>query len=119
MAALGRQFLRINDILMPETSSFEELHEHLENVFQTEDGHDLAVRIRPMKRTFNVAWEGADQTLKYNAEYFCNARTVTVTFDNATITCRARDLKESLVRYSNRYDGSKGLWDISFTLKEI
>lgn len=119
MAALGRQFLTIDNILLPETSSFEIEHEHLENVFQTEDGHDVSVRIRPMKRTFNVAWEGADQTLKAYAEYFCNARTVTVLFDNSTIFCRARDLKESLVRYSNRYTGSKGLWNISFTLKEI
>ena len=119
MAALGRQFLTVNSILLPETSSFDIDFETIEKEFQTEDGHDKSIIVRSGKLVFNCAWEVADDTLKTNAESICRHRTVSVVFNGQTYTCRARELKESMVRYSNRYSGSKGLWNISFKLKEI
>lgn len=119
MAGLGSKFLTINSTLLPETSDFSIDYEVVENEYKTEAGTDTSVLVRAGKHTFNCSWEGADDTFKGQAESFCSAATVTLVLDSVSYTCRARDLKEKLVKYSNRYDGSKGLWDISFTLKEI
>lgn len=119
MAGLGTKFLTIDSTLLPETSDFSIDIETVENEYKTEAGTDTAVLVRTGKHVFNCSWEGADDTFKAQAESFCAAATVTVLLDSVSYTCRARDLKEKMVKYSNRYNGSKGLWDISFTLKEI
>lgn len=119
MAALGKKFLTINNNLLPETSSFEINPQMVEKVFQTEAGTTRSIVIRASKKTFTAGWEGADATHKNLCETFCAASVVSLTFDGSTYTCRARNLKESLVQYSNRYPGSAGLWDISFDLEEI
>lgn len=119
MAGLGTKFLTIDSTLLPETSDFSIDIETVENEYKTEAGTDTSVLVRTGKHVFNCSWEGADDTFKTQAESFCAAATVTVLLDSVSYTCRARDLKEKMVKYSNRYNGSKGLWDISFTLKEI
>lgn len=119
MAGLGTKFLTIDSTLLPETSDFSIDIETVENEYKTEAGTDTSVLVRTGKHVFNCSWEGADDTFKAQAESFCAAATVTVLLDSVSYTCRARDLKEKMVKYSNRYNGSKGLWDISFTLKEI
>lgn len=119
MAALGRQFLTINGNLLPETSDFGIDVETVENTFRSEAGKDKGVIVRTGKHVFSPSWKGATDTYKTLFESFCAAATVTLTFDGVDYTCRARDLNEKLVSYSNRYDGSKGLWDISFTLTQV
>lgn len=119
MAALGKKFLTINGTLLPETSSFDVSPEMVEKVMQTEAGTTASIIVRASKKKFSVAWEGADDTLKNQCETFCSSATVTLVFDGNTYTCRARNLKESLVRYSNRYAGSAGLWDLSFDMEVI
>lgn len=119
MAGLGKQFLTINNNLLPETSDFGIDYQMIENEFQTEAGTDTSIIVRAGKHIFTPSWVGATSTYKALFEGFCAAQTVTVVFDGVTYTCRARDLKEKLTKYSNRYEGSQGLWDISFTLKEI
>lgn len=119
MAALGKKFLTIDSNLLPETSSFEVNPQLIEKVFQTEAGTTKGLFIRASKKTFTAGWESANDTHKNLCETFCASPTVSLTFDGATYTCRARNLKESLVQYSNRYTGSAGLWDISFDLEEI
>ena len=119
MAGLGRQFLTIDGNALPETSSFDVEIETVEKAFKTEAGTDAGILIRTNKHKFTPKWDGATSTYKTMFETFCASPTVTVVFDGTTYTCRARNLKESLARYSNRYEGSQGLWDISFTLEEI
>jgi hypothetical protein len=119
MAALGKKFLTINSNLLPETSSFEVNPQMVEKVFQTEAGTTRCIVIRASKKTFTVGWEAQSATHKSLCETFCASPTVSLVFDGVTYTCRARNLKESLVQYSNRYSGSAGLWDISFDLEEI
>lgn len=119
MAALGKKFLTINSTLLPETSSFDVNQEMVEKVMQTEAGTTASIIVRASKKKFSVAWEGADDSLKTQCETFCSSATVTLVFDGNTYTCRARNLKESLVRYSNRYSGSAGLWDLSFDMEVI
>ena len=119
MAALGKKFLIIDGNLLPEASSFVIKPEMVEKVMQTEAGTTVSIIVRASKRKFSVAWKGADDTLKTQCETFCSSATVTLVFDGYTFTCRARNLKESLVRYSNRYTGSAGLWDLSFDLEVI
>ena len=119
MAALGSAYLTINGNALHETSSFSIEPQTVENVFQTEDGHDTAISIRAAKFRYKCGWENAPDSFRTLAEGFCADPTVTVIFDNTTRTMRARNLKEVLVRYSNRYSGSKGLWNISFDLEEI
>ena len=119
MAALGKKFLTINSNLLPETSSFEISPQMIEKVMQTEAGTTVSIIVRASKKKFTVAWESADDALKTQCETFCSSATVTLVFDGGTYNCRARNLKESLVRYSNRYTGSAGFWDISFDLEVI
>ena len=119
MAGLGSQYITIDNVPLPETASFDIDVKVIEDVFQTEAGTDVAIVTRYGKHTINLAWEGATATFKNQAEAFCSQASVTVAFESSTWICRARDLKEKLVRYSNRYNGSKGLWDISFTLEEM
>lgn len=119
MAALGKKFLTIDSNLLPETSSFEIDRPMVEKVMQTEAGTTASIIVRSSKAKFTAAWEGADDTLKTQCETFCSSATVTLVFDGGTYTVRARNLKESLVRYSNRYTGSAGLWDISFDMEVV
>lgn len=117
--ALGNTYLTINGNALHETSSFSISPQVVEKLFQTEDGHDKGILIRASKLKMSVGWENAPDTFKALAEGFCSAATVTVLFESSTYTMRARNLKEDLVRYSNRYSGSNGLWNISFDLEEI
>lgn len=119
MAGLGRQFLTINNNVLPETSGFDIDIQTIEKSFVTEDGYDKTILIRTGKHVFSISWTGATSSHKTLCESFCSLPTVTLVFDGGTYTCRARGLKEKLVQYSNRYDGSQGLWDVSFTLEEI
>ena len=119
MAALGRQFLTINNTALPETSKFSIDILVKEKVFETEDGHDQGIMVRAGKHKFSVAWEGATDAHKTLCEGYCTTGTVTLLFNGSSYTCRARNLKQELVRYSNRYAGSAGLWNISFDLEEV
>lgn len=119
MAALGRKFITINGNLLPETSKFDIDPQMVEKVMKTEAGTTTSIIVRQRKKKFSVAWEGADDTHRHLCEDFCAASTVTLVFDGETYTCRARNLKESMIRYSNRYSGSKGLWNISFDMEAI
>lgn len=119
MASLGSTYLTINGNALHETSSFSIEPKVVENVFQTESGSDTGILIRGSKVKMSAAWENAPDSFRTLAEQFCSAASVTVIFDGTTRTMRARNLKESMVRYSNRYDGSKGLWNISFDLEEL
>ena len=119
MSALGNTYLTINSNALHETSSFSIEPQTIENVFQTEDGHDTAISIRAAKYKYVCGWENAPDSFRILAESFCALPTVTVLFESSTRIMRARNLKETLVRYSNRYSGSKGLWNISFDLEEI
>ena len=119
MAGLGRQFLTINGNALHETSGFTIDTKTVEKTFMSEDGYDKSILIRTGKHVFSPSWTGATSAHKALCETFCSLPTVTLVFDGGTYTCRARNLKTKLVRYSNRWDGSNGLWDISFTLEEI
>ena len=119
MAALGKKFLTIDGNLLPETSSFSIEPQMIEKVKQTEAGTTTSIIVRSSKPKFTAAWEGADDTHKALCETFCSSATVTLMFDGGTYTVRARNLKETLVRYSNRYTGSAGLWDISFDMEVV
>lgn len=119
MAGLGSTYLTINGNALHETSSFSIEPKMVENMFQTEDGHDTGVIIRAGKYKMSVGWENAPDTMKTLCEGFCTAATVTVLFGSSSYTMRARNLKCDLVRYSNRWDKSKGLWNISFDLEEL
>lgn len=119
MAALGKKFITINSNLLPECSSFSVEPQMVEKVMQTEAGTTTSIVVRPSKKKFSVAWESADDAHKTLCEGFCSAATVTLLFNGTSYTCRARNLKESMVQYSNRYTKSAGLWDISFDLEEI
>lgn len=120
--ALGNTYLTINGNALHETSSFSISPQVVEKLFQTEDGHDKGILIRASKLKMSVGWENAPDTFKTLCEGFCSSATVTVVFNGNTYTMRARNLKEDLVRYSNRYSGSfstNGIWNISFDLEEI
>lgn len=119
MAALGKQFITIDGNLLPETSSFDVNPEMVEKVMQTEAGTTASIIVRASKRKFSVAWEGADDTLRDLCETFCSSATVTLAYGGYIFTVRARHLKENLVRYSNRYKGSAGLWNLSFDMEVI
>ena len=119
MSALGKNYLTINSTAQPEPSKFDVDVAVIENTYQTESGHDVGVLVRTGKHTFSVAWEAASDTHKNNCETYCAAATVTVTFNGSNYTCRARNLKTNMTRYSNRWGGSAGLWDISMDLIEV
>lgn len=119
MSALGSQYIGINSTLLPETASFDIDREVIEKVFQSEAGTDITVVKRYGKRKYSLSWEGADDTFRAQVEGYCDSASVSVSFNGESFTARARNLKEKLVRYSNRYSGSAGLWDISFDLEEI
>ena len=119
MAALGKKFITINNNLLPECSSFSVEPQMVEKVMQTEAGTTASIVVRASKKKFSVAWESADDTHKTLCEGFCSAGTVTLLFNGTSYICRARNLKENMVQYSNRYTKSAGLWDISFDLEEI
>ena len=78
MAALGKQFFKINNTDQPESSQFNISHQVVENIFQTEDGYDTGIVVRSNKHKFSVAWVAADDTHKGNCETYCSAPTVTL-----------------------------------------
>lgn len=119
MSSLGSTYLTINNNALHETSSFDMEPQVVEKVFQTEDGHDQTILVRTGKYKYKAAWEGAPDTLRLLLETFNAASTVSVLFEGTTRTMRARNLSAHLVRYSNRYSESSGLWDLSIDLEEI
>ena len=109
--------LSINSTALPEPASFNCSYKTVEKVMTTEDGYDRTILVRTGKGVFSLSWEGADSTFKQTVEGYAALSSVTFN-DGTSHTCRCRNLKANLVRYSNRYTGSDGLWDISFDLEE-
>lgn len=109
--------LSINNTALPEPSSFNCSYGTVEKVMTTEDGYDRTILVRTGKGKFSLGWEGADSTFKTTVEGYAALANVTFN-DGVDHVCRCRNLKANLVRYSNRYTGSDGLWDISFDLEE-
>lgn len=109
--------LSINSTALPEPASFNCDYDTIENVMRTESGKDRSNLKRTGKGKYSLSWEGADSTFKATAEGYAALQSVTFN-DGTEHLCRCRNLKAKLVRYSNRYTGSDGLWDISFDLEE-
>lgn len=117
---LGSQYLTINGTALHETSSFSMEYTTIENIFQTEAGTDAGTLTRANKLKMSVGWENCpSDAFRATILSYCALPTVTVVFNSDSYTMRARNYKEELVRYSNRYSGSNGIWNISMTLEEI
>ena len=119
MAGLGNTYISIDGNNLPETSSFSIEPQYIEKVFQTESGNDVIISIRSSKVKMACSWERLPAATKDLCVGFCSSPSVTVTFDSSTYLMRARNIKMELIRYSNRYSGSKGLWNVSFDLEEF
>lgn len=107
---LGR-YIKIDNELMPNPTSFSYKYNPDENVFTSEAGTEMS-NIRRLDRLSFSASFNCSSALKEKLETKCLAPSVTVSIDNCTaITGRLRlggDV--SLVENSERVGGTQGLW---------
>lgn len=91
----------------------------IENVMTSKSGKDLITATRLAKKEFTVSWEGLTYSEMSALEAYTYLNSVTVTWESNTYTCRARNGQSKMIRYSERYTKSDGMWNFSMTLTEL
>ena len=115
---LGRQFLKIDNVILPRTTGFDFELEAVESVSQSEAGTDLVVTTRLDKHIFKADWTVSSFWLD-KFEAICKEKTVVVPYKDVDYTCRARGFAPQLIEDSENIEGTDGLWKISLTLTEV
>ena len=115
---LGKEFLKVDGVSLPTTSSFKYSFDEKETVNTSEAGTDIVSVIRLDKHIFEATWQLTSSWLD-QFERFCKKKSVMLTYREKKYECRARGFSPELVEHSESIEGTDGLWKISITFTEI
>lgn len=113
---LGK-YIKINNTLMPNPTSFSMAYPPDENVFTSEAGTQLSNIRRLDRLTFSASFNCTDR-MRDTLIGYCQTPSVTVQIDNGTATdgrLRLGDI--GLVEDSEMVNGTQGLWTVSVTFE--
>lgn len=116
--ALGNNYLKFNDVYIPNPESMSVDYENIENVAQSEAGTNLAIVTRLQKRTFNCTFNCTSAWLT-NFKSMCGLSSGTLLWLGESIEAMARITNAALQPYSEHADRTNGLWVITVTFTEV
>lgn len=116
--ALGRNYLTLNGVSLPNPDNWQIKYNHIESVKQSEAGDDLGIVTRLNKRTFSASFNstsyGADKL-----KQICSLTTCTLVYRGESITVRPRLNVDKLQSGSEYLSNTDGLFVVSLTLTEV
>lgn len=115
---LGKEYIKINGIAIPNPVAFKTANTPIENVSQSESGRDLVQVIRIQKLTADCS---SDCTSMWadKLEAYSLMNTCTVMINGKTYYVRIRNFTKTLVEDSEMIKGTDGLWKVTFKILEI
>ena len=115
---LGKEFLIVNNINLPGTTSFSFSLHPIEKVNTSEAGTEIVSVTRIDKHEFSASWQVSSFWLDI-FEGFCKENIVKLLFRGSEYTCRVRDFAPTLHQGSENCSHTEGLWTISLKFIEI
>lgn len=116
--ALGRNYVNLNGVALPNPESWQIKYTHLENVKQSEAGNDLGIVTRLNKRTFSATFNctsyGADKL-----KAICSLTTCVLNYRGESIEVRPRLSVDKLQPGSEYLSNTDGLFVVSLALTEV
>lgn len=125
MSSLNSYPTTINSTAIPVPVSWNETAEVVENVNTTEAGTDVIDVLRVDKLTVNAAFDVSSAWLATFKGWANSTSALTVKIYDAptdayvTRYMRIRNFAANLAPYSDRTEGTKGLWNVTFDLIEF
>lgn len=115
---LGSNYLKFNNVSLPNPTAFEISFQNIETIKQSVAGTDMGIVTRLQKRTFKGSWNVSSTWLN-QFKSLCALSTATLKYQNEDITCRARIASQKLASNSEYAARTDGLWTISVTFTEV
>lgn len=115
---LGKNYLKISNILIPNPTSFSENYTDLENVGTAESGRDLVSVIRLQKRSWSLTFDCTSRWLDEFKE-IGQLKSTTMVFREESITVRVRLTSATLAPHSEYSKNTTGLYTLNMTITEI
>lgn len=116
--ALGRNYITLNGVSLPNPESWQIKYTNIENVKQSEAGNDLGIVTRLNKRTFSATFNctsyGADKL-----KAICSLTTCNLVYRGETIEVRPRLSVDKLQSGSEYLSNTDGLFVVSLALTEV
>lgn len=115
---LGKRYITIGDLPIPNPNEFSITYENIENVNISESGSDLVNVTKLQKRTWSLS---INATSLWRARYLELTRRsqTTLTMNDETVAVRCRIDSERLVQNSELANNTDGLWVINISIMEI
>lgn len=115
---LGKRFLQINGVAIPNPTGFSPTMTADETISLSEAGTELGRVRRLDKHEFTGTWNLTSFWLK-KFEEWCTSNTITLTYQGRDYVCRMRGYNPVLANNSEYVETSEGLWTVSPTFTEI
>lgn len=117
---LGHGYIKINGekIPNPKPDGLTENYQVIEQVNQSETGHDLVAVTRSSKLVLNMTFQLSSRW-KNKLDVYSKLLSVTCNYKGVDYTGRLRPNGNSLFAYSELTGGTEGLWTCSYTFTEI
>ena len=116
---LGFNFFKVNGTAILPPTQLVINTESIEDINTSEAGTDLAVVTRLGKHIFTCTWEGVTGAFADAIEGYASSASVTLTYDNTSYTCRARDFSRELAKKSYLHNAEKGYWTVSVKFTQV
>lgn len=115
---LGRNYLTIGEVPIPNPIDFSENYTDIENIGNAESGKELVMVTRLQKRSWSLTFQTSSYWLDILKE-LCMENSTTFTFRGETIVVRARLTGAAMAQYSAMRPESDGYYTVSMTITEI
>lgn len=115
---LGKNYLKIGDVYIPNPISFSESYTNIENVGNAESGRELVAVTRLLKRSWSLSFNCSSFWLD-NLKELCAEPSTTLTFRNEEIDVRARLTGATLAENSVYSPGTEGYYTVEMAITEI
>lgn len=116
--ALGRNYITLNGVSLPNPTAFSIKYQNIEQTGQTEDGHDVGTTTRLQKRVFNMSFNCTSRGEAVLRE-ICDLTTCNMTYRGETIVVRPRIQNGKLVDGSEYLARTDGLYTVSIVCTEV
>lgn len=116
--ALGNNYLKFNNVYIPNPESMTVDYENLENVAYTEAGTSIGIVTRLQKRTFSCTFNCTSTWLS-NFKSMCGLNSGTLLWLGESIEAMARISNAALQPYSEHASRTDGLWVVTVTFTEV
>lgn len=115
---LGKQYISINMVPIPNPVTLDISMETVEKISQSEAGTDIVQSVRSSKMSGSMNMQLSSYWAD-RMEDFCALDDVSVLIGGKSYHCRLRKFKKSLVENSEYTYGTDGLWKVSVSIMEI